>query len=194
MKTGYKAGKNFKVGLYCIIDEDVEIGDDVTIGNYVMLKNGTRISNRVNMADYCCTTGLCYIGNDVNIRTRSTISMGVIVEDRAFVGAGVMTSHTKNIYHQRPMMVQKQLITKIGMGSVIGSSSNLRAGVNIGPSVIIGYDSNVCGDCLMPGVYFGNPAKKVGPLPPTMVVEVPSGWEPYKFPEEMLKKYLSHAS
>jgi UDP-2-acetamido-3-amino-2,3-dideoxy-glucuronate N-acetyltransferase len=184
MKT-FKSGKNFKIGFNCVIEEDVEIGNDVTIGHFVMLRNGTRIGDRVNISDYCCSTGVCYIGNDVNIRTRSTISKGVIVEDRAFIGAGVMTSHTKNIYHMRPMMPKRQLITRISMGAVIGSSCNLRAGVTVGPSVVVGYDSSV---------YFGNPAKKVGPLPPEMVVEAPEGWEPHKFSEELLKKYLPHCS
>ena len=95
------------MGHFCVIEKDVKVGDNVVLGDFVKLKSGTRIGDNVNLADYVKTTGLCYIGNNVNIRTGSCISKSVIVEDNTFIGAGVMSSHTRNVYHMRPKMPKK---------------------------------------------------------------------------------------
>lgn len=192
ISSDFVHGKNFKIGNFCVIEPDVIVGDNVKLGNFALLKSGTRFDNDIDFADYCCTTGLCHIGNNVNVRTRSTISKGVIVEPRAFIGAGVMTSHTKNIYHHRPYMFKNQLITRIGMGTVIGSSSNLIAGVKVSDNVVVGYNSNVVNDLNIIGIYFGNPATRVFNLDSEMVVEYPKDYKPYEFPKELLEKYLEY--
>jgi len=186
----FKHGKNFKYGEQCVIEPDVVVGDNVKLGHHVVLKSGTRFGNNIDFADFCCTTGICYVGNDVNVRTRSCISKSVIVEDRAFIGAGVMTSHTKNVYHHRPNMEKRQHITRIGMGAIIGSSTNMRAGITIGDNVIVGYSSNVVKDCIEKGIYIGNPVKKVTDLTTDLLVDYPDNWKPYTFSQEMLNKYL----
>lgn len=185
--------KSVKFGQNVVIEDDVVIGPGCKIGHQCVLKSGTRMGRNVDFADLCCTTGLCYIGNDVAVRTRSTISKGVIVEDRAFIGAGVMTSHTKSIYHHRPGADRRQYITRIGMGAVIGSSSNLMAGVYVLSNVIVGYASNVVKDLLVVGVYFGNPAKIVLDVPMQACVDYPENWEPHAFSKEELKRYLPYA-
>ena len=188
----FKHGKNFKCGEHCVIEPDVIVGENVKLGHHVVLKSGTRFADNIDFADYCCTTGICYVGNDVNVRTRSCISKSVIVEDRAFIGAGVMTSHTKNVYHHRTKMEKRQHITRIGMGAIIGSSTNMVAGTTIGDNVIVGYASNVVKDCIEKGIYVGNPAKRIMDLTPELIVEYPSNWKPYKFTKEMLQKYLPY--
>lgn len=185
-------GRRFRQGLQCIIEEDVVIGDNVTLGHNVVLKNGTRIGNDVTIGDYCCTTGLCYIGNHVDIRTKSVISKGVIVGDCVFIGAGVMTSHTKRVYHHRPGVPRKQLITRIGYGAVIGSNCNLTAGVSISANVIVGYSSFVSKNLSLPGIYFGHPAKWGSELNSKYVIEVPVGWRFPEFSEKLLEKYLPY--
>lgn len=185
-------GKNFKCGKNCIIEDDVIIGDNVKLGHNVVLKNGTHFGNNIDFADYCCTTGLCYVGNDINVRTRSTISKGVIIDDKAFVGAGVMTSHTKNVYHQREKMPKQQYITRIGMGAVIGSSSNIIAGVTIHDNVIVGYASNVVKDLIEHGIYYGNPARKVIDGSKILLVDYPKKWKSFNFSDELIDKYLPY--
>lgn len=186
-------GKDFEHGLNCIIDPDVVIGDNVRLGHDVHLKSGTRILNDVEIADHCMTTGICIIGNHVRIRTASCISKSVIVDDWAFIAAGIMSSHTKHIYHGRPSMKKRQLITRIGYGAVIGSRTNLIAGITVSPGVIVGYNSNVTKDLsVLHGVYFGQPARLYQTLSESdpWYIEVPDDYEPYQFNEEMLEKYL----
>ena len=178
------------MGKYCVLEEDVEIGKNFEIGHHCVLKNGTRIGDNVTLGDYCKTTGLCYIGNNVNVRTDSCISKGVIVEDKAFIGGGVMTSHTRNIHHCRPKMEKCQYITHIGYGAIIGSGTNLSAGVKIGDNVIVGYGSNVLHDLVLQGVYFGNPARFQLNLLPEDFIEIPKDYIYHEFTEEELKRYL----
>lgn len=210
MSPSFKHGNNFKIGAFSVIEDDVIVGDNVSIGhhsvidkdviigsnvkigNFCYLKSGTRFADNIDFADYCKTTGICYVGNNVNIRTGSCISKSVIVEDKVFIGAGIMSSHTKNIYHQRPEMPKRQLITRIGYGAIIGSHTNLSAGVRIGDNVVIGYGSLVIKDVLEPGIYLGSPLNKRLPLPKEMVIPKPKNYVEHEFPEEMLKKYLPY--
>lgn len=190
--NSFKHGKKLKMGDFCIIEPDVVVGDNVKIGHHCTLKSGTRFGNNIDFADYCKTTGLCYVGNDVNIRTGSCISKSVIVEDKAFIGAGVMSSHTKNVYHHRPKMPKRQLITRIGYGSIIGSSVNLSAGIRIADNTIIGYGSMVTKDVLEPAIYVGSPLRRLADIPPEYYIEKPVDYEEYEFDAIILEKYLPY--
>lgn len=187
-------GDNFSHGHNCIIESDVVVGNNVSLGHNVMLKSGTHIGDNVVIADGCMTTGLCYIGNNVAVRTGSCISKGLVIHDWVFIGAGVMSSHTKNVYHGRPDMPKKQLITNIGYGAVIGSRTNLMAGVSIAPGVVVGYNSNVVKDLdRTHGLYFGNPARLVGEMPDEWKIEIPDGERTLIFAPHLLEKYLPYA-
>jgi len=188
----FQHGDSFQCGHRCIIESDVVVGHDVALGHSVLLKSGTRIGNRVEIADNCCTTGVCLIGNDVMVRTGSCISKSVILNDFVFVGAGVMSSHTKNVYHGRPAMDKRQLITRIGYGVVIGSSVNLMAGVIIAPGIIIGYGANVVGDMPWPwSLYLGNPARFIRSVAESAwAIDVPPDYDELEFELELLERYL----
>ncbi len=195
----FQHGSNFRHGHYCIIESDVIVGNNVSLGHYVLLKSGTRIYNDVELADYCKTTGLCIIGNNVMVRTGSCISKGVIIDDWAFIGAGVMTSHTKYIHHGRPEMEQKQAITRIGYGAVIGSRANLSAGASIAVGAIVGYQSNVIRPLDNPNAIYLNRlhpwATRQRYIEPDTVAYMrpPDNYKLHQFDPEMLKRYLPYA-
>ena len=136
--TDFAHGAGFDHGLQCIIDPDVVVGEGVRLGHRVHLASGTRVLDDVEIADDCVTTGICLIGNHVRVRTDSCISKSVIVDDWCFIAAGIMSSHTKNIDHGRPRAPKRQLITRYGYGSVIGSRTNTSAGITIAPGAIVG--------------------------------------------------------
>jgi acetyltransferase-like isoleucine patch superfamily enzyme len=188
----FKHGENFEIGELCVIDEDVIVGDNVKIGHHCTLRSGTRFGNNIDFADYCKTTGICYVGNDVNIRTGSCISKSVIVEDKTFIGAGVMSSHTKHIYHHRPDMPKRQFITRIGYGSIIGSSVNLSAGISVVDNAIIGYGSLVTKDVTEAAIYVGSPVRKLAELPPEYIIKKPDDYVEHMFSPELLAKYLPY--
>ena len=184
----FKHGANFKIGHNVIIEPDVIVGCGVELGNNVILMSGTRINSNVIMADYCCTTGACIIGNNVNIRTRTTISKCVIVEDNVFIGGGVMTSHTKHVPHCRDKVKSVQYLLRVGYGSIIGSHTILMAGVKIAPNSIIGGGSVVVRDTVKPGMYIGSPVEKIGNVPAEYWVSGKSA--KYDFSPDVIEKYL----
>jgi acetyltransferase-like isoleucine patch superfamily enzyme len=192
-------GKHFEHGLQCIIDPDVVVGDDVCLGHRVHLASGTRVLNDVEIADDCVTTGVSLLGNHVRVRTGSCISKSVIVDDWCFIAAGIMSSHTKNIYHGRPRAPKLQLITRYGYGSVIGSRTNTSAGVAIAAGSIVGYGSHVVSSLETPhGVYYNNPnpwaeLQWVLEAGSPFYIEVPESYVPLQFDEELLRKYLPYA-
>jgi UDP-3-O-[3-hydroxymyristoyl] glucosamine N-acyltransferase len=195
----FRHGEGFEHGLQCIIDADVVVGNDVKLGHRVHLAGGTRVLDDVEIADDCVSTGICILGNHVRVRTGSCISKSVIVDDWCFVAAGIMSSHTKNIYHARPNAPKKQLITRFGYGSVIGSRTNTSAGVTIAPGAIVGYGSHVTVDLTEPnGVYYNDPhpyatlQRTLGPDSP-YYVEIPADYVPLRFDPELLATYLPHA-
>ncbi len=192
-------GRNFTHGRFCVIEPDVMVGDDVSLGNYVMLKSGTRIHDRVELADYCKTTGLCIIGSDVKIRTESCISKGVIVDDWVFIGAGIMTSHTKHVYHGREHAPRRQLVTRIGYGAVIGSRTNMVAGVEIAPGAVVGYHSSVVKSLLTPHAIYlnfrGPTAEMLRVINPgeDLYIELPERCGGHLFDPALLERYLPYA-
>jgi acetyltransferase-like isoleucine patch superfamily enzyme len=192
-------GSGFEHGLQCIIDRDVVIGDDVKLGHRVHLASGTRVLNDVEIADDCVTTGISLLGNHVRIRTGSCVSKSVIVDDWCFIAAGIMSSHTKNVYHGRPRAPKSQLVTRYGYGSIIGSRTNSSAGVTVAPGAIVGYGSQVVVDLTTPhGIYYNNPhpyATLQSTLAPDnpFYIEVPDDYVPREFDPELLRKYLPYA-
>ena len=139
------------------------------------------------------------LGNHVRVRTGSCISKSVIVDDWCFIAAGIMSSHTKNVYHGRPRAPRRELITRFGYGSIIGSRTNTSAGITIAPGSIVGYGSHVVVDLVTPhGIYYNDPhpwatLQSVQQPDDAFYIEIPADYVPHKFDEELLRRYLPHA-
>ena len=150
----FKYGKDLKMGHFCVIEEDVVVGDDVDIQNYVLLKKGTRIGNNCYVDSYFRSSGDNLIGDNVTLRFGSTIARKVYIEDCVFIAPNVMTVYSLP-------NGSKSSGTYIKKGAFIGTAVVLAPNITIGAGVIIGTNSFVNKDCLEKGVYVGNPAKKL---------------------------------
>ena len=47
-----RIGKNTRIGHFCVIEEDVQVGDGVEIGHHVVLRKGTVIGHHVRIDDH----------------------------------------------------------------------------------------------------------------------------------------------
>jgi UDP-3-O-[3-hydroxymyristoyl] glucosamine N-acyltransferase len=123
-----------KIGHHCFIGPFVEIQKDVTIGNYTKIQSHSFICELVTIGDKC------FIGH------------GVMFINDLFSGGG-------------PARGDKTLwkSTWIGNNVSIGSNATILP-VKICDHVVIGAGSVITKDIVSPGVYFGNPAKKVRDL------------------------------
>lgn len=152
----FKHGKNFKIGEFNHIHEDVTVGDDVEIRSFVELRPGTTIGDHTYIDSGVRTSGgeMCIIGNGVTIRFDAIIARNVIIEDGVFISPQVG-------FVNIPFKPKEKFPTIVHKDAKIGFAATIGDGVEIGEGVIIGQHANVIRDCLEPGTYVGNPARKL---------------------------------
>lgn len=144
--TNVKWGENVKVvspsNLYAC-----QIGDDCFIGPFVEIQKGVKI------------------GANTKIQSHSFICELVEIGKSCFIGHGVMFINDKFI-KGGPARGDKKLwlSTKIGNHVSIGSNATILP-VSITDHVVIGAGSVVTKDIKEPGIYAGNPARKVKNIP-----------------------------
>jgi acetyltransferase-like isoleucine patch superfamily enzyme len=121
-------GENFVPSPFCVIDEDVRIGNDVTLGSFVHIFPGAVIGNGVTVADGAM------IGKAPKLAKSSTAKggplTGVVLGDGCVVGANaiVMAGST------------------FGSNCVIADAAGVRERCTIGDNVVIGRNVTVEND------------------------------------------------
>ena len=135
-----KYGSNFQyiepVNLY-----DCEFEDSVFVGPFVEIQNNVKI------------------GSGTRVQSHSFICSQVVIGKDCFIGHGVMFVNDKfsngEVNFEPPFED-----TIIGNNVLIGSNATILP-ISICDDVIIGAGSVVTKDITKPGVYVGNPAKKI---------------------------------
>ena len=120
-----------------------KIGDGTFIGPFVEIQKGVSIGSNSKIQSHSFVCGLVEIGNDC------VISHGVVfINDTFSIG--------------RPACGDKKLWkpTKIGDRVYIGSNATILP-VKIVNDVVIGAGSVVTKDISIPGIYAGNPARRM---------------------------------
>jgi len=169
---GFKHGANFKIGKFCIIHDDVVVGDNVSIGNYTILHKGTQLGNGTVVGSYCeigegvvtqnnvviqgrIRTGeFCTIEDNVTIKYGTILTSNVLLKKNCFLGPNVITlgsTHKRVTVHG----------TEIGENTYIGAGSKLGGGVKVGDNIAVGALSFINKDISESGVYVGIPLKKI---------------------------------
>ena len=138
---------------------NVEFGHNVKIISPVNIYS-CKIGENSFIGPFCEIQKDVVIGKDCKIQSHSFICELVKIKDNVFIGHGVMFINDK-FSNNGPAMGNKKLweSTEIGNNVSIGSNSTILP-VKICDNVVIGAGSVVTKDIKIPGVYFGNPAKK----------------------------------
>ena len=152
----FKHGISFEIGNFCIIEEDVVVGDNVKIENYVLLKSGTVIGDNTFIDSYVRSSGDNLIGNDCTIRYGATIAKEVEIHNEVFISPNVMT-----IYSDPKGTSNKTISmhTVIHNGVYIGTSAIIGKCVEIYSDITVGAMSYVKESLFISGTYVGVPAK-----------------------------------
>lgn len=143
--------------------KDVEFGLDVIIVQPVNLY-GCRIGDNSFIGPFVEIQKSVVIGNNCKIQSHSFICELVTIGDFCFIGHGVM--FINDLFSAGgPAQGNKSLWkeTHIGDNVSIGSNATILP-INICSNVVIGAGAVVTKDIEEPGVYAGNPAKKLGEL------------------------------
>jgi len=151
--TSFKSGSNFKIGYWCVIEEDVIVGDNVTIENWVLLKKGTRIGNNVFIDHHCKTGADSFFGDNVHFKPSASIADGTVVGNNVFIGPMVMALRGRVNENPLPPIIEG--------GAYIGAGSTIMPGVVVGRNAVIGAMSLVTKDVKEDDIVIGIPAKSM---------------------------------
>lgn len=140
--------RNVKFGKNVLIYEPVnlyecEIGDDCFIGPYVELQRGVRVGRKTKIQSHAFLCELVRIGDD------------------CFISHGAMFIND-TFSTGRPAQGNRELwkSTRIGNRVMIGTNATILP-VTICDDVVIGAGAVVTKDISEPGIYAGNPARKL---------------------------------
>ncbi len=145
------------------IASDVQFGKDVKVVAPVNLY-GCKIGDNCFIGPFTEITKGVVIGNSTKIQSHSFICEGVNIGENCFVGHGVMFINDR-FRQGGPARGDKSKWenTSIGDKVSIGSNATILP-VTICNNVVIGAGSVVTENISEPGVYAGNPAKKLRSL------------------------------
>ncbi len=148
-------GKNFKVGSFVTIEDDVTIGDNVEIGDYCLIKAETHIGHNVKIDPYVISSGRNCIGDNCTIRYQTVLAKDVFIKQNCYISVGVITVY---LGHDKS---KPSGPISIGASVFIGSGVTIMSGVTIGDHCHIGAGALVTKDCEPYHVYMGVPARKI---------------------------------
>ena len=138
---------------------NVTFGENVTIVQPVNLYE-CNIGNHVFIGPFVEIQKGVQIGDQTRIQSHSFICEGVSIGQHCFIGHGVMfinDTFSTGGPAGNPSLWKK---TTIGNNVSIGSNASILP-VNICDQVVIGAGAVVTKDITEPGVYVGNPARKI---------------------------------
>lgn len=147
-----KIGKNVEIGSFCIIDDDVVIGDNTIIKSYVELRKATIIGKNCYIDSRVSSSGNCIIGDNVTIRYDSIIARGIKIGDGTYICPKVMTNNLNTEHEQIGG-------AHIGKNVFIGTGCVIQHGIEIGDNTVLGSMSFINKNVPKDEVWFGNPAK-----------------------------------
>lgn len=142
---------------------DCEIGEGVTIVEPVNLY-GCRIGEGTFVGPFVEIQRGAVIGKRCRVQSHSFICDLVDIGDDCFIGHGVM--FVNDLFSRGgPARGDRTLwkSTRIGNGVSLGSNVTVLP-VNIAPGTVIGAGAVVTRNIDTPGVYAGNPARRLGAL------------------------------
>jgi acetyltransferase-like isoleucine patch superfamily enzyme len=144
--------------------QDVQFGKDVKIVEPVNLY-GCSIGDDCFVGPFTEIQKGAVIGKRCKIQSHSFICDLVSIGDDCFIGHGV--SFINDLFQEGgPARGDrtKYKATKIGHSVSIGSNATILP-VTIADHTVIGAGAVVTKDILVPGIYAGNPAKLIRPIP-----------------------------
>ena len=147
---------------YCVIAEDVVIGNDTRIGNFVFIRENTIIGHDCLVGSYCDIEGDVRIGNFVSMQSGCYLTRGVEIEDLVFCGPRLTTTNDKDISYKRNALNFNRLAPRILRAARIGGGVVLCPGVTVGENAFVAAGSVVTADVRDRTLVRGNPARVVG--------------------------------
>jgi acetyltransferase-like isoleucine patch superfamily enzyme len=151
---------------YNSIAPDVKLGANVKLSKFINLY-GCSIGDNTKIGACVEIQKNAKIGANCKISSHTFICEGVIIEDGAFIGHGVMfinDKYPRSANVDGTMQTEadwKVVTTYIRKGASIGSNATILCGITIGEGAIVGAGSVVTKDVPPKTIVAGNPARKM---------------------------------
>ena len=142
-----KLGKNVTIGINCILEEGVVVGDNCFIGHHVLVRPDTIIGNGVGIRAFCLVDPDVKIGDGCQIYPYSTISGKTVLGKNVYYGAYVVTANSSAPGVIIPPVIEDNVI--------IYASCKISPGVTIGRGAIIGMGSIITKDVPPMQMWYG---------------------------------------
>ena len=149
---------------YVAITPDVKLGTDVRLGKFLNLY-GCAIGDETRIGAFVEIQKNATIGRRCKVSSHTFICEGVTIEDRVFIGHGVMfindsypraTTPEGELQSAQDWKVEPTLVRT---GASVGSGATILSNVVIGEHAIVGAGSVVTRDVPAHAVVAGNPAR-----------------------------------
>jgi acetyltransferase-like isoleucine patch superfamily enzyme len=155
-------GETCSEDLVCIA-ADVRLGENVKLARFVNLY-GCTIGDNTKIGAFVEIQKNAAVGKNCKISSHSFICEGVTLEDKVFIGHGVMfindsypraTAENGELQTEADWKVERTVVRK---GASIGSGATILPNVTIGENALIGAGAVVTKDVPANAVVAGNPA------------------------------------
>ncbi len=177
-------------------DKDVppaEIGSQCIIGTHVVIYRGSRIGNKVLVADLStirenvsigdftivgrgvAIENFCTIGRYVKLETNVYITAYSEIEDRVFVAPCVATSNDNYVGRSEERFKHFKGVV-VRRGARIGVSATILPGITINTDTLVAAGALVTADTPAKKIVAGLPAKVFRDVPPDQLLEN-QGWK-----------------
>jgi acetyltransferase-like isoleucine patch superfamily enzyme len=146
------------------IAPNVILGENVFLQDFINLY-GCRIGDNTKIGPFVEIQKGCTIGKNCKIQSHSFLCEGVTIEDKAFIGHGVMfinDLYPRSATESGELQTEadwKVVPTIIKRGASVGSNATILCGVTVGEGAIVGAGSVVTKDVPPHTIVAGNPAK-----------------------------------
>jgi UDP-2-acetamido-3-amino-2,3-dideoxy-glucuronate N-acetyltransferase len=148
------------------IAKDVVFGKNVKISRFVNLY-GCHIGDETRIGTFVEIQKQVVIGKRVKVQSHTFICSGVIIEDEAFIGHGVMFINDlfpRATRDDGALQGEKDwtcVPTRIGRRVAIGSNATILGGIAVGEGALVGAGAVVTRDVPPHALVVGNPARIV---------------------------------
>src|SRR5690242_7631777 len=131
---------------FCCIAPDAKFGRDVKLAKFINLY-GCEVGDATKIGAFVEIQKNARIGNNCKLSSHTSICEGVTIEDRVFIGHGVVfindmfpraANPDGTMQTEADWKVQSTLVKK---GASIGSGATILANVTIGENAIVGAGS-----------------------------------------------------
>ena len=145
-----------------VVYASVTIGAETTIGHKTLLRTGVTIGKHTQVAHGITVERETTIGDYVRCSPLCHITSRVVLEDRVFLGAGVVTINDKGMIWKNERLQPDLVPPYFEHGAKVGSGSVIAAGVRIGREALVGSGSVVTHDIPAYALAYGVPARVKG--------------------------------